>query len=161
MMALNYTAYYELTEQLRAAFEADEATNLVSFGDFGGYDRGKDTITPCAHIIPNPITINNQTISVSLQVFCYDILSQQKLTEEELVSVPEGHTNQIDALDTTLGILMRVLSKYNGRKIRVLDTFATMSSAPSFDPVLEEGNSGVCGWIGTLTFEMTSHAPKC
>ena len=147
MMALNYTAYYELTEQLRAAFEADEATNLVSFGDFGGYDRGKDTITPCAHIIPNPITINNQTISVSLQVFCYDI--------------PEGHTNQIDALDTTLGILMRVLSKYNGRKIRVLDTFATMSSAPSFDPVLEEGNSGVCGWIGTLTFEMTSHAPKC
>ena len=160
-MSLSYTAYYELTEKIQADFEADEATNLVSFGDFDDYDRGKDTITPCAHVIPNPITIKAQTITASFQIFCYDILSQQKLTEEDLVNVPPGFTNSIDALDTTLGILMRVLSKYNGRSIQIQDTFATMTSEPSFDPVLEEGNSGMCGWIGTVTFEMNTNVAKC
>ncbi len=161
MMAQDYTAYYELIQKIQSDFESDYATNLVSFGDFDQYDRDRGTITPCAHIIPNPVTINAETVGFTFQIFVYDLLSNQKLTREEQINVPNGRDNTMDALDTTMGILMRVLSKYNGRSIQVGETFATIAAAPSFDPVLEEGNSGVCGWIGTITFNMNTNAAKC
>ena len=55
-MALNYTGYYDLVQKLTTDFKADEAINRVTFGDLLDYDRTKETITPCVHIIPNPFT---------------------------------------------------------------------------------------------------------
>ena len=136
-MALNYTGYYDLTQKLTADFEADSAINRVTFGDLLSYDRTKETITPCAHIIPNPFTINSGTITASFQIFCYDILSQKKLSQDEIINMPNGTTNFQDCLDTCLAALLRVLNPYNGRSIQIGTTFAKMSAAPSFDPVLE------------------------
>ena len=159
-MALNYTGYYELVQKLTTDFQNDEAVNRVTFGDLLSYDRTKETITPCVHIIPNPFTINSETVTSSFQIFCYDLLSQKKLSQEELLTTPNGFTNFQDCLDTCMAALLRVLEPYNGRTIRLGSTYVDMSAAPSFDPVLEEGDSGLCGWLGTVTFEFNPNVCK-
>ncbi len=75
--------------------------------------------------------------------------------------MPNGFTNFQDCLDTCMAALLRVLSPYTGRTIQIGETFATMTNLPTFDPVLEEGDSGLCGWIGTISFEFDPNISKC
>ena len=160
-MALNYTGYYDIAQKLQDDFNADPAINRVTFGDLLEYDRTKETITPCAHIVPNPFSMSDRTIIVSFQVFCYDILSQKKLSEAEVLDMPNGVTNFQDCLDTCMAALLRVLTPYNGRTITMGDTIVKINSSPSFDPVIEEGNSGLCGWLGSVSFEFIPNVSTC
>ena len=82
-------------------------------------------------------------------------------SEEEIIEMPNGYQNVQDCLDTTWAILQSVLEKYNGRTLTLNSTFVRINPLPSFEPILEEGNSGVCGWLGSVTFEIVSNADKC
>ena len=160
-MALNYTGFYEIVEKLRDDFDNLPEVNRVTFGEIDEYDRTKETITPCVHIIPGTATMLAESVQLAFQLFCYDIRGQKKLSEDEIIEMPNGYQNVQDCLDTTWAILQSVLEKYNGRTLTLNSTFVRINPLPSFEPILEEGNSGVCGWRGSVTFELVSNADKC
>lgn len=158
---MNFSGYYEILERLTKDLNDDFACNRVTFGDVTSYDRTKETITPCVHIIPDQTTFLANTVQVAFQLWSYERLAEYKVGEDQVIDVRQGFDNRQNALDTTLSILMRVLAPYQGRTIQLTSTDATMNPLPTFLPIYEEGNSGVCGWLGTVTFEFNPNVDKC
>ena len=68
------TEFYNITNQIRLALEAEPFTNTVSYGLIDRVDLEKLTIFPLAHMITNSSVITEQTISINMSILFADVL---------------------------------------------------------------------------------------
>ena len=77
------TEFYNITNQIRLALEAEPFTNTVSYGLIDRVDLEKLTIFPLAHMVTNSSVITEQTIRTNMSILFADVLDVNKKENTE------------------------------------------------------------------------------
>ena len=141
------TEFYDITNQIRLALEAEPFTNTVSFGLIDRVDLEKLTIFPLAHMIINSSVITEGTISINMSILFADILDvNKKENTDEFI----WNDNEQDILNTQMAVAARLLAKLK-RGDLYKDKYH-MQGDGSLEPFYERFENGLVGWV--LTFDV-------
>lgn len=162
-----YKGFYDILEMLVLELK-NKGCKVVTFGDSPEYDRQKNTVTPAAHIAPMSFSVPPfsqangslpSTRRFQFEIFIYGLLSHYK--EGETGSA-YGYKNTVDVLDESIWIADRFTTGLSGRTKRLGEKgYVRFVGGVTFTPVLDEGDNGVAGVIGTLDIEFTSAVNLC
>lgn len=100
--------FYNITDKIKTAFQAEPFTNTVSFGSIDDVDLDKQSIFPLAHIIVNSATVGTKTTTFNISVLAMDIVD---ISKEEATDKFVGNDNEQDVLNTQLALLTRVINE--------------------------------------------------
>jgi|TARA_R110001592_G_scaffold339534_1_gene627309 hypothetical protein len=141
------TEFYDITNQIRLALEAEPFTNTVSFGLIDRVDLEKLTIFPLAHMIINSSVITEGTISINMSILFADILDvNKKENTDEFI----WNDNEQDILNTQMAVAARLLAKLKRGEL-YKDKYH-MQGDGSLEPFYERFENGLVGWA--LTFDV-------
>ena len=141
------TEFYDITNQIRLALEAEPFTNTVSFGLIDRVDLEKLTIFPLAHMIINSSVITEGTISINMSILFADILDvNKKENTDEFI----WNDNEQDILNTQMAVAARLLAKL--KRGELYKGKYHMQGDGSLEPFYERFENGLVGWA--LTFDV-------
>ena len=141
------TEFYNITNQIRLALEAEPFTNTVSYGLIDRVDLEKLTIFPLAHMITNSSVITEQTISINMSILFADVLDVNK---KENTDEFTWNDNEQDILNTQMAVAARLLAKLKRGEL-YKDKYQ-MQGDGSLEPFYERFENGLVGWA--LTFDV-------
>jgi len=70
--------YYQITEALKSAVEANDHINQVSWGNIFDIDFRKMDMYPLAHVITGNATLNERTISYEFDLLVMDVVDYRR-----------------------------------------------------------------------------------
>jgi len=139
--------FYNVTQKIKDALEAEPFVNSVTFGDIFQVDLNKQTIYPLAHTIVNNASIAEETITLNMSVILMDIVDVSKA---EVTDKFVGNTNEQDVLNTQLAVASRLVSLLKRGSIYT-DLYQVVSDV-SCEPFTDRFENAVAGW--TMTFDV-------
>ena len=99
--------FYNLTEKIKDALDAEPFVNTVTFGSLDDVDLSKQTIFPLSHIIVNNTTVGTKTVTFNVSILAMDIVD---ISKEETTDVFVGNDNEQDVLNSQLFLLTRIIN---------------------------------------------------
>ena len=139
------TEFYNITNQIRLALEAEPFTNTVSYGLIDRVDLEKLTIFPLAHMVTNSSVITEQTISINLSILFADVLDVNK---KENTDEFTWNDNEQDILNTQMAAAARLLAKL--KRGQLYKDKYQIEGDGSIEPFYERFENGLVGWVLTM-----------
>ena len=139
------TEFYNITNQIRLALEAEPFTNTVSYGLIDRVDLEKLTIFALAHMITNSSVITEQTISINMSILFADVLDVNK---KENTDEFTWNDNEQDILNTQMAVAARLLAKL--KRGQLYKDKYQIEGDGSIEPFYERFENGLVGWVLTM-----------
>ena len=139
------TEFYNITNQIRLALEAEPFTNTVSYGLIDRVDLEKLTIFPLAHMVTNSSVITEQTISINMSILFADVLDVNK---KENTDEFTRNDNEQDILNTQMAVAARLLAKL--KRGQLYKDKYQIEGDGSIEPFYERFENGLVGWVLTM-----------
>ena len=139
------TEFYNITNQIRLALEAEPFTNTVSYGLIDRVDLEKLTIFPLAHMVTNSSVITEQTISINMSILFADVLDVNK---KENTDEFTRNDNEQDILNTQMAAAARLLAKL--KRGQLYKDKYQIEGDGSIEPFYERFENGLVGWVLTM-----------
>ena len=150
------TAIYDIMRELETLLITDGICNQVSAGDLSELALQKQTVYPYAHIVLGNVDMPENLLTFNVSIICMEVVDVSKSDTTDLV---KGNDNEQDALNTTLGILSRLVEKLRRGDIR--ESGYHLSGTPTAEPFLDDYADKVAGWVLTLAFDYRNNMDKC
>tara|TARA_R110000803_G_scaffold66687_1_gene128222 strand:- start:30 stop:485 length:456 start_codon:yes stop_codon:yes gene_type:complete len=139
------TEFYNITNQIRLALEAEPFTNTVSYGLIDRVDLEKLTIFPLAHMVTNSSVITEQTIRTNMSILFADVLDVNK---KENTDEFTWNDNEQDILNTQMAVAARLLAKL--KRGQLYKDKYQIEGDGSIEPFYERFENGLVGWVLTM-----------
>jgi hypothetical protein len=143
------TGFYNVTTELKTAFESEPFVNTVTFGNISDIDLDKQSIFPLSHIIVNNATVGTNTTTFNMSVVAMDIVD---VSNAETTDKFVGNDNEQDVLNTQLAVLTRVINILQ-RGDLYTDLYQVEGSV-SCEPFVDRFENKLAGW--TATFDIVT-----
>jgi len=141
---------YTVIDKLRERLDANTTTNKVTFGDILEIDLDKTTIFPLAHITMGDVTFSEHIVTVSIQLFCLDIVdATNELTQEDLFY---GNDNLQDVLNTQLQVANDIQQQL--RRGELFDNDLQLVSDITASPFMDNFENQLAGWAVTINIQL-------
>jgi hypothetical protein len=141
---------YTVIDKLRERLDANTTTNKVTFGDILEIDLDKTTIFPLAHITMGEVTFSEHIVTVSIQLFCLDIVdATNELTQEDLFY---GNDNLQDVLNTQLQVANDIQQQL--RRGELFDNDLQLVSDITASPFMDNFENQLAGWAVTINIQL-------
>lgn len=141
---------YTVIDKLRERLDANTTTNKVTFGDILEIDLDKTTIFPLAHITMGDVTFSEHIVTVSIQLFCLDIVdATNELTQEDLFY---GNDNLQDVLNTQLQVANDIQQQL--RRGELFDNDLQLLSDITASPFMDNFENQLAGWAVTINIQL-------
>ena len=150
------TEFYNITNQIRLALEAEPFTNTVSYGLIDRVDLDKLTIFPLAHMVTNSSVITEQTISINMSILFADVLDVNK---KENTDEFTWNDNEQDILNTQMAVAARLLAKL--KRGQLYKDKYQIEGDGSIDPFYERFENGLVGWVLTMDVLVPNTMTAC
>jgi hypothetical protein len=144
---------YTVIDKLRERLDANTTTNKVTFGDILEIDLDKTTIFPLAHITMGEVTFSEHIVTVSIQLFCLDIVdATNELTQEDLFY---GNDNLQDVLNTQLQVANDIQQQL--RRGELFDNDLQLLSDITASPFMDNFENQLAGWAVTINIQLPNN----
>lgn len=144
---------YTVIDKLRERLDANTTTNKVTFGDILEIDLDKTTIFPLAHITMGDVTFSEHIVTVSIQLFCLDIVdATNELTQEDLFY---GNDNLQDVLNTQLQVANDIQQQL--RRGELFDNDLQLLSDITASPFMDNFENQLAGWAVTINIQLPNN----
>jgi hypothetical protein len=144
---------YTVIDKLRERLDANTTTNKVTFGDILEIDLDKTTIYPLAHITMGDVTFSEHIVTVSIQLFCLDIVdATNELTQEDLFY---GNDNLQDVLNTQLQVANDIQQQL--RRGELFDNDLQLLSDITASPFMDNFENQLAGWAVTINIQLPNN----
>ena len=147
--------YYQITEALQAAAEANDHINQVSWGNIFDVDFRKQDMFPMGHYITGNVTLNERTIVYEFDLLVMDVVDYSKDAKD----LYEGNMMKQDIYHRTLATISEVLATF--RRGDQYDAYFRLANDPVAEPFDEDMEANVCGWKVTLEIEAINPNSIC
>lgn len=147
--------YYQITEALQAAAEANDHINQVSWGNIFDVDFRKQDMFPMGHYITGNATLNERTIVYEFDLLVMDVVDYSKDAKD----LYEGNMIKQDIYHRTLATISEVLATF--RRGDQYDAYFRLANDPVAEPFDEDMEANVCGWKVTLEIEAINPNSIC
>ena len=137
--------FYNITDKIKTAFQAEPFTNTVSFGSIDDVDLDKQSIFPLAHIIVNSATVGTKTTTFNISVLAMDIVDVSK---EETTDKFVGNDNEQDVLNTQLALLTRVINEL--QRGDLYTQLYQVAGDVNCEPFVDRFENKLAGWTATF-----------
>jgi len=141
------TGYYNLLTKIKTHFDSDPIVNTITQGDLFQVDLNKQTIFPLIHIIVNNVQFINNVQKANVSVLAMDIVN---LSKDETTNIFEGNDNELDVLNTQLGVLNRLYEML--KRGTLYDDAFQIEGNGNCEPFIDRFENKLAGW--TLTFDV-------
>lgn len=144
---------YTVIEKMKNKIKDNGITNTVTFGDILEVDLDKTTIYPLSHISIGDVIFNTGIATVTLQVFCLDIVDKTNdLTDEDLIF---GNDNLQDVLNTQLSVVNDLQQEL--RRGSLFTDLLQITTEVTASPFLDNFENQLAGWSVTFNIEMANN----
>lgn len=144
---------YTVIDKLRERLDANTTTNKVTFGDILEVDLDKTTIFPLAHITMGDVTFSEHIVTVSIQLFCLDIVdATNELTQDDLFY---GNDNLQDVLNTQLQVANDIQQQL--RRGELFDNDLQLLSDITASPFMDNFENQLAGWAVTINIQLPNN----
>ena len=144
---------YTVIDKLRERLDANTTTNKVTFGDILEIDLDKTTIFPLAHITMGEVTFSEHIVTVSIQLFCLDIVdATNELTQDDLFY---GNDNLQDVLNTQLQVANDIQQQL--RRGELFDNNLQLVSDITASPFMDNFENQLAGWAVTINIQLPNN----
>ena len=144
---------YTVIDKLRERLDANTTTNKVTFGDILEIDLDKTTIYPLAHITMGEVTFSEHIVTVSIQLFCLDIVdATNELTQDDLFY---GNDNLQDVLNTQLQVANDIQQQL--RRGELFDNDLQLVSDITASPFMDNFENQLAGWAVTINIQLPNN----
>jgi hypothetical protein len=144
---------YTVIDKLRERLDANTTTNKVTFGDILEIDLDKTTIFPLAHITMGEVTFSEHIVTVSIQLFCLDIVdATNELTQDDLFY---GNDNLQDVLNTQLQVANDIQQQL--RRGELFDNDLQLLSDITASPFMDNFENQLAGWAVTINIQLPNN----
>jgi hypothetical protein len=144
---------YTVIDKLRERLDANTTTNKVTFGDILEIDLDKTTIFPLAHITMGEVTFSEHIVTVSIQLFCLDIVdATNELTQDDLFY---GNDNLQDVLNTQLQVANDIQQQL--RRGELFDNDLQLVSDITASPFMDNFENQLAGWAVTINIQLPNN----
>jgi hypothetical protein len=144
---------YTVIDKLRERLDANTTTNKVTFGDILEIDLDKTTIYPLAHITMGDVTFSEHIVTVSIQLFCLDIVdATNELTQDDLFY---GNDNLQDVLNTQLQVANDIQQQL--RRGELFDNDLQLLSDITASPFMDNFENQLAGWAVTINIQLPNN----
>ena len=147
--------YYQITEALQAAAEANDHINQVSWGNIFDVDFRKQDMFPMGHYITGNATLNERTIVYEFDLLVMDVVDYSKDAKD----LYEGNMMKQDIYHRTLATISEVLATF--RRGDQYDAYFRLANDPVAEPFDEDMEANVCGWKVTPEIEAINPNSIC
>lgn len=134
---MNY--YYLALDYIKSSLEGAPFLNTITQG-LTPIDTAKKNIFPLAHINPMGANVGDGAVLVRFEVTVMDI---RNVSKAETTTKFEGNDNEIDNLNTTLGIITHMLTKL---KLSYDQNDIEVDSVTDAQPMLMTETNMLDGW---------------
>ena len=150
--------YYEITEVLYDTL-TDSRVNFttISHGSIEDVDLARQTIFPLAHITPSTATLNQRTISYSMNIAALDIVDFNKDDLRDESQPFYGTDNKMDVLNDLI-VRLQIAADIIRRKLS--DSNITIDENISLTPFVDRFENLLAGWETTFTITIPSSAVR-
>jgi hypothetical protein len=150
------TGVYDIIDIVKEELLTDGICKSVSVGDLSESALQKLTAYPYAHVVLGTADFEDNIITFNINIICMDVVDVSK---SDITDLAKGNDNEHDALNTTLGILSRVVERFKRSDIRLsgYDLAATPSAEPFFDDFADK----VAGWNLSIAISWRNNMAQC
>jgi hypothetical protein len=147
--------YYQITEALHSAAEANDQINQVSWGNIFDLDFLKMDMYPVAHFITGNASLQERTIIYEFDLLVMDVVDLSKAAKD----IFEGNMMKQDIYHRTLATISEILATF--RRGNEYDNYFRLVNDPIAEPFDEDFEAIVCGWKVTLEIEAANPNNIC
>ena len=148
--------FYLLTDLIKEQLLNDEDVNTVTFGDITEVDLYKQSIFPLSHLIVNPVTSAENTLSFNISILSMDIVDQSK---EATVDRFVGNNNEQDVFNTQLAVLNKLIQRLRiGTLYR--DLYQVVGDV-TLEPFKDRFENELAGWTATFDVMIENDIDVC
>lgn len=150
--------YYEITEVLHDTL-MDSRVNFttITHGSIEDVDLARQTLFPLAHITPSTATLNQRTISYSMNIAALDIVDFNKDDLRNETNPFYGTDNKMDVLNDLI-VRLQIAADIIRRKLS--DNNITIDENITFSPFVDRFENLLAGWETTFTITIPSSAVR-
>ena len=150
------TGFYNVTDKLKTALEAEPFVNTVTYGSLEDVDLNKQTIFPLSHIIVNNCNVAENILTFNISVLAMDVVDESKLaTTDDFV----GNDNEQDVLNTQLEVLNRVIALLQRGNI-YKDKYQ-IEGTVGCEPFVDRFENKLAGWAATFDVVVENKMTIC
>jgi len=150
------TGFYNVTDKLKTALEAEPFVNTVTYGSLDDVDLNKQTIFPLSHIIVNNCNVAENILTFNISVLAMDVVDESKLaTTDDFV----GNDNEQDVLNTQLEVLNRVIALLQRGNI-YKDKYQ-IEGTVGCEPFVDRFENKLAGWAATFDVVVENKMTIC
>ena len=150
------TGFYNVTDKLKTALEAEPFVNTVTYGSLDDVDLNKQTIFPLSHIIVNNCNVAENILTFNISVLAMDVVDESKLaTTDDFV----GNDNEQDVLNTQLEVLNRVIALLQRGNI-YKDKYQIEGNV-GCEPLVDRVENKLAGWAATFDVVVENKMTIC
>ena len=150
------TGFYNVTDKLKTALEAEPFVNTVTYGSLDDVDLNKQTIFPLSHIIVNNCNVAENILTFNISVLAMDVVDESKLaTTDDFV----GNDNEQDVLNTQLEVLNRVIALLQRGNI-YKDKYQIQGTV-GCEPFVDRFENKLAGWAATFDVVVENKMTIC
>lgn len=149
-------SYYAVTTLLKEAFEEDGIVNSITKGMLDVVDTEKHLLPPAAHIMINSVgEPNGGVVSYNVSLICMGIVDVSKeSTTDRFI----GNDDMDDVLNTTFGILQRVVAKLRDGEYT---TVTQVDGNVNYEAFEDRFQNKWAGWVATFDLIMPNLTTIC
>tara|TARA_R110000772_G_scaffold83493_1_gene176564 strand:- start:1428 stop:1883 length:456 start_codon:yes stop_codon:yes gene_type:complete len=150
------TAYYDIETKLQELLIADIGITTVTRGSIDKVALQKSNMYGLAHITTNNATANGNVLVFNLSVYIMDVVD---ISKGDVTDLFIGNDNEMDVLNTTLAIGIRVMQQF--RQGDVSELGFQLQGQPTLEPFVERFEDHVAGWAITFNVMVPHGMTTC
>ena len=148
--------FYNLTEKIKDALDAEPFVNTVTFGSLDDVDLSKQTIFPLSHIIVNNTTVGTKTVTFNVSILAMDIVD---ISKEEITDVFVGNDNEQDVLNSQLFLLTRIINSL--QRGDLYTELYQVEGDVTCEPFVDRFENKLAGWAATFDVVIQNEMTIC
>ena len=154
--------FYNVTERIREALQAEPFVNTVTFGDLFDVDLNKQTIFPLAHLIVANATLTENVWVMNFDLLLMDLVDETKVYKHEAINAEtnfQGNNNEQDILNTQLAVANRIFELL--RRGSLYDDLYQLDGSPSCTPFMDRFENKLTGWTCNFSVIVSNNMTIC
>lgn len=153
------TGVYDIIDKIKTFLYDHPIVNSVTFGDFKDVDIDKTTIFPLSHFLISDSSIQERTISFTVDLLFLDVIDETSEYEENDVTNRENHSNLTDVLNTQFYIANGLITEL--RRGDLYDDKFQLTGNISCQPFSGRFENKLAGWSATINIEIPNNLSVC
>lgn len=153
---MSATNFYDMADKLKEILLANSHVNTVTYGNISKVATEKTSIYPLSHFVVNSTQIKHNTYVFNITLACMDIIDQ---TNEKSVDTFLGDSNEMDILNTQLGVITEAINKFKKHSLRK-DGYQLIGE-PTTSQFVHRFEDDVAGWDVTFDVEVLQTIGLC